>query len=63
MRESYDEVSAKMSEIFYKGFTDEEILNFESSLGKILENLIQKENEHGQQYKRKILSVCFSRAV
>lgn len=53
MRESYDEVSAKMSEIFYKGFTDEEILNFENTLGKILENLIQKENEHGQQYKKR----------
>lgn len=49
LREKYDEVSAKMSEIFYGGFTNEEILTFENYLGKVLENLIKKENENGQK--------------
>lgn len=47
LKESYEEVSAEMNEIFYKGFTDEEIFAFEESAGKILENLIKKENENG----------------
>lgn len=46
LRSKYDEVSAEMSEIFYKGFDDDEILTFEKGLGKILENLIEKENEN-----------------
>ncbi len=49
LRSKYDEVSAEMSEIFYKGFGDDEILTFEKGLGKILENLIEKENENGQK--------------
>ncbi len=49
LREKYDEVSAKMSEIFYGGFGDDEILAFEKALGKVLENLIKKENENGQK--------------
>lgn len=49
LREKYDEASAKMNEIFYGGFTDDEILAFEKALGKILENLIKKENENGQK--------------
>ncbi len=44
LKEQYDAVSTEMSEIFYRGFTDEEILAFEKSLGKILKNLIEKEN-------------------
>lgn len=39
MREKYYEVSDKMNRIFYEGFTENEILNFENQLGKILENL------------------------
>ncbi|MCM1488702.1 MAG: MarR family transcriptional regulator [Firmicutes bacterium] len=39
MREKYCEVSEEMNEIFYKGFTENEILDFENHLGKILENL------------------------
>ncbi len=46
LRIKYDEVSAEMNEVFYGGFRDEEILAFENSLGKVLENLIEKENEH-----------------
>ena len=49
LRPKYDEVSARMNEIFYGGFTDDEILAFEKALGKILENLIERENETGQK--------------
>ena len=40
---NYDEVSAKMSEIFYEGFSDAEIIVFENSLMHILKNLTGKE--------------------
>ena len=49
LRPKYDEVSARMNEIFYGGFSDDEVLAFEKALGKILENLIEKENENGQK--------------
>lgn len=44
LKDKYDAVSAEMNEIFYGGFSDEEILTFETYLGKVLENLIKKEN-------------------
>ncbi len=47
LREKYENVSAMMNGVFYKGFSDDEILAFEKRLGKILENLIEKENENG----------------
>lgn len=40
----YDKVSSKMSEIFYEGFSDDEILTFENCLSKVLKNLTKKEN-------------------
>lgn len=43
---SYDLVSAQMSEIFYKGFTDDEIDKFESQLKRILGNLIEGEKSY-----------------
>ena len=49
LRPKYDEVSDRMNEIFYGGFSDAEVLAFEKALGKILENLIEKENENGQK--------------
>ena len=49
LRPKYDEVSDRMNEIFYGGFSDDEVLAFEKALGKILENLIEKENENGQK--------------
>lgn len=42
LREQYDAVSAEMGEVFYRGFRDEEILEFERNLGRILENLTKK---------------------
>ena len=41
-RAKYDWISDRMSEIFYGGFTDEEITAFENQLRKIIQNL---ENE------------------
>ncbi len=47
LRIQYNEVSAKMNEIFYEGFDDNEIQSFENSLRKVLENLTKKENSNG----------------
>lgn len=44
LKDRYDAVSAEMNEIFYGGFSDEEIFAFEAYLGKVLENLLKKEN-------------------
>lgn len=46
LKEQYEQVSNEMSQIFYKGFSDEEILTLETGLRKILENLTEKENSH-----------------
>lgn len=45
LSDRYDKVSEEMSRIFYKDFSDEEIAAFEQTLEKILNNLVQKENE------------------
>lgn len=39
MSGKYDEVSDKMGELFYKGFSDEEIIRFEEMLERIRQNL------------------------
>ncbi len=49
LREKYERVSAMMNEVFYRGVSDNEILTFEEWLRKILENLIEKENENGHK--------------
>lgn len=45
LNDRYNEVSDEMGQIFYRNFADEEIIAFESSLEKILNNLVQKEKE------------------
>ena len=45
LKKQYDEVSVKMSEIFYKGFDDEEIISFEKGLNKVLNNITKWERE------------------
>jgi len=45
MKSQYDEVSARMNEIFYEGFSDNDIVEFEKFLAQILKNLTKKENE------------------
>lgn len=44
LREHYDQVSDEMNQIFYKGFSDEEIHTLETSLRKVLANLTEKED-------------------
>jgi DNA-binding MarR family transcriptional regulator len=39
LRIDYQKVSTEMTELFYKSFTDDEIIRFETSLKKILKNL------------------------
>lgn len=39
LQDKYDEVSDAASEQFYQGFTDEEIIDFESKLRRILKNV------------------------
>ena len=46
MRKKYEKVSEEMNKVFYDRFSENEILDFENHLGKILENLIKKENEN-----------------
>lgn len=43
LRGVYDKVSADMNEIFYNGFSDDEISAFENTLQRILENLNESE--------------------
>lgn len=39
----YDEISEQMNEVFYHGFTEEEVLLFETTLRRVLKNLYNKE--------------------
>lgn len=45
LQDAYEAVSRSMSEIYYEGFTDGEILAFEDALRRILKNLNDKEHE------------------
>lgn len=44
LRGRYDEVSARMNEIFYEGFTDGEAAELECALMRVLGNLTRREN-------------------
>ena len=39
LKNDYDSVSSQMSEIYYRGFSDEEIVQFEAYLQRVLKNL------------------------
>ncbi len=43
MRDQYDLVSGQMNDIFYGGFSDKEIVEFEKYLQRILTNLTKRE--------------------
>lgn len=43
LREKYEDVSAEMSEIYFRGFSDTEIEKFEKALQRILENLKEED--------------------
>ena len=45
MKTQYDAVSRRMSEIFYEGFAEKEIAEFETYLERVLSNLIRREEE------------------
>ena len=45
LERKYNEVSDEMSRLFYRGFTDEEILLLDAGLEKILKNLEQEERK------------------
>lgn len=45
LKDKYDRVSAKMTELFYIGFSDDEILTFETNLKRVLENLTNEEKK------------------
>lgn len=45
LRDGYNRVSEQMSAIFYRGFTREDICAFENTLKKILNNLIEREEQ------------------
>ena len=44
-QEQYEQICDNMNGIFYKGFSETEIANFENQLRKILKNLEERENE------------------
>lgn len=44
LRDEYNKVSRKMNEIYYAGFSDDEIVTFENTLRRILSNLNESEN-------------------
>lgn len=45
MRDQYDLVSEQMNDIFYEGFSEKEIAEFEKYLERILTNLTRREQE------------------
>lgn len=45
LSDRYNHVSDEMGRIFYKDFSEEEIVVFENALEKILSNLVEKEKE------------------
>lgn len=47
MERSYEAVSLEMAKLFYQGFSEAEIGEFEDYLKRILDNLINSENENG----------------
>ena len=44
LNNEYDKISREMNEIFYTGFSDEDIIKFENTLQRILKNLNESEN-------------------
>lgn len=45
LERKYKEVSDEMSRLFYKGFTDEEIMRLDAELEKVLNNLEEEERK------------------
>lgn len=45
MRDRYQAVSVQMNQIFYRGFSEEEIAQLDQTLGRVLENLKEYEGK------------------
>jgi DNA-binding MarR family transcriptional regulator len=45
LNDDYEKISREMSEIYYNGFTDDEIISFENALKRLLANLNEKEHK------------------
>lgn len=43
LKNDYDSVSSRMSEIYYHGFSEEEIVQFENYLQRVLDNLSERQ--------------------
>jgi DNA-binding MarR family transcriptional regulator len=43
LSDEYNRVSSSMNEVYFKGFTDEEIILFENTLRRVLHNITEKE--------------------
>lgn len=43
LKDRYEEVSERMNDVYYKGFTEEEVVFFEKTLAKVLKNLKEEE--------------------
>ena len=50
-------VSDEMNQVFYKGFRDEEILQFEAYLERILENCKDAEQKEGKEIQLPVGSI------
>lgn len=48
LRSAYDAVSEQTNDVFYAGFTDEDILHFENTLRRIIKNFEERE-EHDKK--------------
>ena len=46
LQEKYEQVSQRMNRLFYRGFSQEERVEFEQYLARILETLTQWEDGH-----------------
>ena len=44
LREKYDSVSDRMSDVYYKGFSEDEVAGFEAALQRVLNNLKEEED-------------------
>ena len=45
LNSDYTRVSQEMDQLFYRGFSNDEIIRFENTLNRILENLEESENQ------------------
>lgn len=46
LSDKYEEVSEEMTDVYYAGFSEEEVVLFENTLKRVLSNLQEKENSH-----------------